>query len=42
MGEAFTRVRPTFDIPKPKPKSGGIAVKVINHLGNGAMKVFRV
>jgi len=26
----------------PKPKSGRIAVKVINHLGDEAMKVFRV
>ena len=26
----------------PKPRSGRIAVKVINHLGDEAMKVFRV
>jgi len=26
----------------PKPKSGRIAVKVINHLGDEVMKVFRV
>lgn len=25
-----------------KPKSGRFAVKVINHLGDGVMKVFRV
>ena len=28
--------------PFPKPKSGRIAVKVINHLGDEVMKVFRV
>ncbi|HMP05309.1 MAG TPA: site-specific DNA-methyltransferase [Lacipirellulaceae bacterium] len=28
--------------PFPKPKSGKIAVKVINHLGDEVMKVFRV
>ena len=28
--------------PFPKPASGRIAVKVINHLGDEAMKVFRV
>ena len=28
--------------PFPRPKSGRIAVKVINHLGDEAMKVFRV
>ena len=28
--------------PFPKPASGGIAVKVINHLGDEVMKVFRV
>ena len=27
--------------PFPKPKSGRIAVKVINHLGDEVMKVFR-
>ena len=26
----------------PKPKNGRIAVKVINHLGDEIMKVFRV
>jgi len=26
----------------PKPKSGRIAVKVINHLGDEVMKVFRI
>lgn len=32
------------DAPRPfdKPKSGRIAVKVINHLGDEVMKVFRV
>jgi len=32
------------DAPRPfdKPKSGRIAVKVINHLGNAVMKVFAV
>lgn len=29
-------------IPFDKPKSGRIAVKVINHLGDEVMKVFRV
>ena len=28
--------------PFEKPKSGRIAVKVINHLGDEVMKVFRV
>ena len=28
--------------PFPKPKSGRIAVKVINHLGDEVMKVFKV
>ena len=28
--------------PFPVPKSGRIAVKVINHLGDEVMKVFRV
>ena len=28
--------------PFPTPKSGRIAVKVINHLGDEVMKVFRV
>ena len=28
--------------PFPKPASGRIAVKVINHLGDEVMKVFRV
>jgi adenine-specific DNA-methyltransferase len=28
--------------PFPKPKSGRIAVKVINHLGDEVMKVFEV
>ncbi len=28
--------------PFPPPKSGRIAVKVINHLGDEVMKVFRV
>ena len=28
--------------PFPRPKSGRIAVKVINHLGDEVMKVFRV
>jgi hypothetical protein len=32
------------DISRPfdKPKSGSIAVKVINHLGDEVMKVFKV
>ena len=28
--------------PFPKPNSGRIAVKVINHLGDEVMKVFRI
>ena len=31
-----------FISPIPKPASGRIAVKVINHLGDEVMKVFKV
>ena len=31
-----------FVSPIPKPESGRIAVKIINHLGDQVMKVFRV
>ena len=39
MGHAQQR---RVDGPFPIPKSGRIAVKVINHLGDEVMKVFRV
>ena len=34
--------RKPSDEASPKPKGGRIAVKVINHLGDEVMKVFRV
>jgi type III restriction enzyme len=37
-----TRRRAEFITPIPKPKSGRFAVKVINHLGDEVMKVFKV
>jgi hypothetical protein len=33
---------PILNSPFAKPKSGRIAVKVINHYGDEAMRVFRV
>jgi adenine-specific DNA-methyltransferase len=40
--EAWESLRSSTSRPFPKPKSGRIAVKVINHLGDEVMKVFRV
>ena len=40
--EAWESLRRTVSRPFPKPESGRIAVKVINHLGDEALKVFRV
>jgi adenine-specific DNA-methyltransferase len=39
---AWTTLRSDTSRPFDKPKSGRIAVKVINHLGDEVMKVFRV
>ena len=39
---AWESLRSSTSRPFPKPKSGRIAVKVINHLGDEVMKVFRV
>jgi len=38
MADTINRLRHHFE----KPKGGRIAVKVINHLGDEVMKVFRV
>ena len=40
--EAWATLRSDTSRPFPKPQSGRIAVKVINHLGDEVMKVFRV
>lgn len=40
--EAWESLRSDTSRPFPKPKTGRIAVKVINHLGDEVMKVFRV
>ena len=40
--EAWDSLRRSISRPFAKPKSGRIAVKVINHLGDEVMKVFRV
>jgi adenine-specific DNA-methyltransferase len=40
--EAWSSLHSDLSRPFPKPKSGRIAVKVINHLGDEVMKVFRV
>ena len=39
--EAWTTLHSDISRPFPKPRSGRIAVKVINHLGDEMMKVFR-
>jgi adenine-specific DNA-methyltransferase len=39
---AWETLRSSTSRPFPKPKSGRIAVKVINHLGDEVMKVFGV
>lgn len=40
--EAWESLHSDISRPFPKPESGRIAVKVINHLGDEVMKVFRV
>ena len=40
--DAWATLRSNVSRPFPKPDSGRIAVKVINHLGDEVMKVFRV
>ena len=40
--EAWESLRRSISRPFERPKSGRIAVKVINHLGDEVMKVFRV
>ena len=40
--EAWASLHGDTSRPFPRPKSGRIAVKVINHLGDEVMKVFRV
>jgi adenine-specific DNA-methyltransferase len=40
--EAWESLHSDISRPFSKPKSGRIAVKVINHLGDEVMKVFRV
>jgi adenine-specific DNA-methyltransferase len=40
--EAWATLNSDISRSFPKPKSGRIAVKVINHLGDEVMKVFRV
>ena len=40
--EAWATLNSDTSRPFPRPKSGRIAIKVINHLGDEAMKVFRV
>jgi adenine-specific DNA-methyltransferase len=40
--EAWESLHSAVSRPFPKPKSGRIAVKVINHLGDEVMKVFKV
>ena len=40
--DAWNTLRSSISRPFPKPESGRVAVKVINHLGDEVMKVFRV
>ena len=40
--DAWATLRSDTSRPFPKPQSGRIAVKVINHLGDEVMKVFRI
>ncbi len=40
--EAWATLNSDISRPFPRPKSGRIAVKVINHLGDEVMKVFKV
>jgi len=39
--DAWATLHSDISRPFPKPRSGRIAVKVINHLGDEVMKVFR-
>jgi adenine-specific DNA-methyltransferase len=40
--EAWETLHSDISRPFPKPQSGRIAVKVINHLGDEVMKVFKI
>jgi adenine-specific DNA-methyltransferase len=40
--DAWATLYSTVSRPLPPPKSGRVAVKVINHHGDEAMRVFRV
>lgn len=40
--EAWESLHSEISRPFPKPKSGRIAVKIINHLGDEVMKVYRI
>jgi len=40
--DAWASLNSDISRPFPKPEGGKIAVKVINHLGDEVMKVFRV
>jgi adenine-specific DNA-methyltransferase len=40
--EAWATLNSDISRPFKKPQSGRIAVKVINHLGDEVMKVFRI
>lgn len=40
--EAWESLNSNLSLPLPKPETGRIAVKVINHLGDEVMKVFKV
>ena len=40
--DAWATLRSSVSRPFPRPESGRVAVKVINHLGDEAMRVFRV
>ena len=40
--DAWATLNSATSRPFPRPESGRIAVKVINHLGDEVMKVFRV
>ena len=40
--EAWATLHSDISRPFPKPASGRIAVKVINHLGDEVMKVFKI
>ena len=40
--EAWATLNCTTSRPFPTPETGRIAVKVINHLGDEVMKVFKV